>query len=327
VADGLYLKAYPFENKIIDVDHPSDIAKAEAYVSGKADNGLKIATIMRTGVYSPNHIGNDTAILNAVSEELRKRGCEVATYTEGQLNNGEVGEDIIVNMCREQRSIYKLQTLENEGRLIINSGYGIENCTRERMTRLLVENDIPYPESVIVSTTDSEVKEKLEKAGFSACWVKRGEFHAIHKEDVSYARHPEEAQGILKEYSMRGIGRVVINRHLVGDLIKFYGVQDSDFFYWFYTFDEGYSKYGHEAINGKSRNFEFSVSELKDICRKAADVLGVKVYGGDCVVSPTGEIRVIDFNDWPSFAPCRNEAAPYIAECVLKEIGKHNISK
>ncbi len=46
----------------------------------------------------------------------------------------------------------------------------------------------------------------------------------------------------------------------------------------------------------------------------------VKIYGGDCIVDPDGSIRIIDFNDWPSFAPCRKEAAPYIAKCVLAAI-------
>ena len=42
-------------------------------------------------------------------------------------------------------------------------------------------------------------------------------------------------------------------------------------------------------------------------------MLNVPVYGGDCVVSEDGSIRIIDFNDWPSFAPCREEAGFYIA--------------
>ena len=52
---------------------------------------------------------------------------------------------------------------------------------------------------------------------------------------------------------------------------------------------------------------------LKAEADKAADMLNVPVYGGDCVVSEDGSIRIIDFNDWPSFAPCRDEAAFYIA--------------
>ncbi len=278
---------------------------------------------MRAGAYSPNHIGNDAAIFNVVAEQLRKRGCEVNVYSEDQLMAGKVKERILVNMCRERKSIELLQRLEDDGALVINSGYGIENCTRERMTRILVGSNIPYPESLIVNT-DEGVKEALIKAKLSQCWIKRGDFHAMHKEDVSYVRHPEEAQEVLQEYFLRGIKRAVINRHLVGDLIKFYGVQGTPFFFWFYPFDEGHSKYGHEAINGKSQGLPFDKDKMRAICQSASEVLDVKIYGGDCIVSPEGDIRIIDFNDWPSFAPCRNEAAPHIAKCIINIIKERN---
>ncbi len=161
---------------------------------------ITIAGIMRAGAYSPNHIGNDAAIFNAVADNLRKRGCIVNIYSEEQFLNGNVEEQIIVNMCREIKSIHKLQKLEDEGRIIINSGYGIENCTRERMTRILVGSGIPYPESLIVNTNES-VLEALRSSGFEQCWIKRGDFHAMHKEDVSYVRHAEEAQEVVQEYS------------------------------------------------------------------------------------------------------------------------------
>lgn len=280
---------------------------------------IKIAGIMRAGAYSPNHIGNDAAIFNLTTEQLRKRGCEVKVYSEEQFIAGEVKEDIIVDMCREHRSMVLLQQLEDAGALVINSGYGIENCTRERMTRILLGSNIPYPDSLIVDT-DEVVKDRMVVAKMDRAWIKRGDFHAMHKEDVSYVRHPEEAQEVLQEYFLRGIKRAVINRHLVGDLIKFYGVRDTPFFYWFYPFDEGHSKYGHEAVNGHSRGIEFDVAGLRHICQQAADVLDVIVYGGDCIVDPDGTIRIIDFNDWPSFAPCRQEAAPHIAKAIIKKI-------
>lgn len=283
---------------------------------------IEIAGIMRAGAYSPNHIGNDAAIFNAAAEQLRKRGYVVNIYSEEQFKLNEIKENVILNMCREQTSIAKLQQLEDQGKLVINSGYGIENCTRERMTRILLGNNIPYPDSLIVDTNEA-VKPLLKKSGFQSCWIKRGDFHAMHKEDVSYVRHHEEAQEVLQEYFLRGIKRAVINVHLVGDLVKFYGVRGTPFFFWFYPFDEGHSKYGHEAINGKSQGIKFNVKEMKSICQRAAEELNVVIYGGDCIVSPEGEMRIIDFNDWPSFAPCRNEAAPHIAKSVISLIKAH----
>lgn len=280
---------------------------------------IKIAGVMRAGAYSPNHIGNDAAIFNATADRLRKRGFEVTVYSEEQFRDADITEEVILNMCREQQSIRKLMTLEEEGRMVINSGFGIENCTRERMTRILLGNGIPYPESLIVNTNE-DVRGELEKAGFGPCWIKRGDFHAMHKEDVSYCRHIEEAQDVLHEYFYRGIGRAVINRHLVGDLVKFYGVQGEPFFYWFYPFDEGHSKYGYEMVNGKSQGFSFDAGELHRLCERASEIMDVRVYGGDCIVDADGTVRIIDFNDWPSFAPCREEGALAIAKCVLKAI-------
>ncbi len=132
---------------------------------------------MRAGAFSPNHIGNDAAIFNAAVEQLRKRGCEVKVYSEDLFNASAIEEPIILNMCREQASIAKLQALEDEGRLVINSGYGIENCTRERMTRILLGNKIPYPDSLIVNTNEN-VLDDLREAGFKSCWIKRCDFHA-----------------------------------------------------------------------------------------------------------------------------------------------------
>ena len=277
---------------------------------------IKIAGIMRAGAYSPNHIGNDAAIFNIVAEELRKRGCEVRVYTEDQFIAGQVSEDIIVNMCREQKSIHLLQECEDRGALVINSGYGIENCTRERMTRILVGTGIPYPKSLMVNT-DEGVVDALKEAGIERCWIKRGDFHAMHKEDVSFVRHPQEAQEVLQEYFLRGIKRAVINIHLEGDLVKFYGVRGTNFFYWFYPFDAGHSKYGAEAINGPAQGIKFDEDYLRDICQQAAETLDVVVYGGDCIIGTDGSIQIIDFNDWPSFAPCRQEAGPQIAREIM----------
>lgn len=287
---------------------------------------INIAGIMRAGAYSPNHIGNDAAIFNIVAEQLRKRGFIVNVYSEDQfINAGTVNEPVIVNMCREKRSIELLQELEHEGRLVINSGFGIENCTRERMTRILLGSGIPYPKSLMVNTNE-RIIDKMKASGIERAWIKRGDFHAMHKEDVSFVRHPEEAQEVLQEYFLRGIPRAVINVHLEGDLIKFYGIRGSSYFFWFYPFEAGHSKYGHEAINGPSQGLPFDAQYLHDICQKAATELDVVVYGGDAIVDTDGSIRIIDFNDWPSFAPCRNEAGPHIAKAIMSAIKKHRIS-
>jgi len=280
-----------------------------------------IAGIRRGNQFSPNHVGNDAAIFSLTAEQLRKRGYKVNEYTESDLTSNDIQEDVLFNMVRDWSSIHKLQSLEDSGRLVINSGYGIENCSREKMVRLFKEDNISYPRSIILHTDENPVP-ALDEAGFSNCWIKRGDFHAIHREDVAYVRHTEEAQDILKEFAIRGITTAVINEHLVGDLLKFYGVAGTDFFYWFYPSDLNHSKFGLEKINGTSHENHFNKEDLYNLCDKAAGVLNVQIYGGDCIIDSTGAIRLIDFNDWPSFAPCRDQAAPYIAACIERFITK-----
>lgn len=276
---------------------------------------IKIAGIMRAAAFSPNHIGNDSSIFNIVADQLRKRGCEVNVYSEDQFINNGVNEKIIVNMCREKRSIERLQHLEDMGMLVINSGYGIENCIRERMARIFIGSSIPYPETIITDT-DEAIRERLTKAGITRCWIKRADSHTMHNEDVTLVRHPEEAQEILQEYFLRGIKRAVINRDIEGEMIKFYGILGTPFFFWLTT--------RSSSAIARKQPATFDESRLKALCSAAAEILDVKIYGGDCVLSPDGKMRIIDFDDWPSFAPCRQEAATNIAKFVMSSVKAWN---
>lgn len=280
----------------------------------------KIAAILRAGAFSPNHIGNDASILNLTAEQLRKRGCEVRMYSEEQLMGGAVSEDIIINMCRDPRSFAILQRMEDDGALVINSGYGVENCTRERLTRILIGHSIPTPESLMVNT-DEAVGKRMEEASMTKAWVKRGDLHAMHKEDVTYVRSPEEAQEILQEYFLRGIKRAVVNRHVDGELLKFYGVAGTPYFRCYFHF-------GSREKNGTDEDKpSFDHEAFRADCLSAAEALGITIFGGDAIVSPDGSYTIIDFNDWPSFAPFRTEAAGVIARAVLSAVKLHNKQK
>jgi hypothetical protein len=281
-----------------------------------------ITGIPRASVFSPNHIGNDAAIFNGVAEYLRETGYEVLIRSEQDFINLDENPQRVFTMMRNQEAIRRLQEWEQLGCRSVNSAFGIEQCGRERMTRLLLDNDIPYPDSIIVSTRDdiAEVVNALRQRGYRSFWLKRGDFHAIHREDVTYVRRPEEAPEMLAEYALREIDKVVINEHLEGDLIKFYGVAGTSFFYQFYPFDSNHSKFGLEQINGKAQGIPFDQEALREICRRACEVLQIIVYGGDCIISPDGTIRIIDFNDWPSFAPCRREAIPVISDAIISNI-------
>jgi len=107
------------------------------------------------------------------------------------------------------------------------------NCYRINMIKLLPEAGIPFPKSVIVST-DSDVNPR--QAGFtsSKLWIKRGDVHAVHKEDVTLANTDEEELTLLKEFHQRDIKEAVLQEHLDGDTVKFYAVNETELFHWYY---------------------------------------------------------------------------------------------
>ena len=148
---------------------------------------------------------------------------------------------------RDRATIERLKKLEDGGALVVNSAYGIDNCVRQQMTELLVANEVPHPRSFIISTD-----EKFTPSVFP-CWIKRGNSHAMVKEDVVYVECREEAEVVMADFRKRNIPVAVVNEHLVGDLVKFYGVQGTDFFYTFYPTEQSHSKFGLEAINGATR--------------------------------------------------------------------------
>lgn len=276
---------------------------------------IRIAAIMRSGAFSPNHIGNDAGILNAVAQQLRKRGCVVNVYTEEQLVAAPPDEPVIISMAREADSVRVLQTLQDSGRLVINSGYGTNNCLRERQANILRASGIPYPDSLIVNT-DESVKGLLTRRSFTQCWITRGDGQVRHKEDTSYVRTPQEAQDVVQEYFLRGIRRAVISRHIRGELVKFYGLADNSFFHWYFPFDSDHEIYSPADIKALD-------PRLRELCLKAAAELEVAVFGGEAIYTPAGDIILLAVNDWPTFAPCRTQAAVAIAKTVIARAREH----
>ena len=287
-------------------------------------NMYKIAGVTRDKVYSPNHVENDAAIFDSVARDLIAMGHEVKVYDEQALLSGDVSEKYVFNMVRSPQAMRKLQEMERCGVMAINSGFGIENCTRERMTVLLLEKGIPHPKS-LVSDLFSSLSDELKHQDFGTCWVKRADSQAVQKGDVCFVDNAVKMNQVLEDFHDRGIKRVVVNEHLVGDLIKFYGVLGTPFFYWFYPMEASHSKFGLEAVNGAPKGFAFSVNELKNVCERAAKALCVDVYGGDVIVAEDGTMRVIDFNDWPSFSPCREKAADAISHLIVNKIVDNEI--
>jgi len=262
-----------------------------------------VAGILRAGMFSPNNVGADAAILNSVAAKLRRRGITVNLYSEEQfIAHGIGGEQIVMTMTRDERSTSRLHELEDLGRIVINSGYGISHCARGNMVKIFAREGIPQPDTLVVSTNEN-IKGRLEELGIERCWVKRADCQTVHKEDVACARHAQEAQDLLGEFFIRGIRTATVARDISGLHAKFYGVVGTDFFHCYLSRADGLQTIDEDS--------------LRSVCTKAAKALGVAIYGGDVMIDPiSGSFSIISFNDWPGFAPCREDAAKGICKLV-----------
>ena len=269
---------------------------------------FRLAGISRQADYSPNHVENDSLIIRATAEELKKLGIEVSIYGEREVLNSTFNEQVIFSMVQGPEAIERLLEIENNGAFVINSPKSVINCYRTNMVTLLPENGIPFPKSIIIKIP-CEDETKLPNFNSSKYWLKRGGVHAVHREDVTLVYSDGERNNVLKEFSRRGIKKAILQEHLEGDVIKFYAVQNSGFFNWYY-------------LNGKYHT-DFDNNKLQELASKSAKILGLSIYGGDAIISPEGNISIIDMNDWPSFAPIREEASKHIAKLIYNMAEKY----
>lgn len=268
----------------------------------------KIAGIKRKEIYSPNHVTNDLAIILNTGEYLKKLGYEVNLYDEGYIEENDIDEEFIFSMAQGVPGILRLKEIAKNKKAVINTPESALNCHRISMINLIVKAGVPFPKSLIINT-DTTFFDSFLTFTASKVWLKRGDVHAEHREDVLLVYSNEELRTTLKEFRKRGIKEAVIQQHLDGDVIKFYAVNDPQFFHWFY-------------LNGTNHT-KFDLDKLKHFAFKSASALGLDIFGGDAIISPDGSISIIDINDWPSFAPVREEAANSIAHCIHKKVQNH----
>ena len=265
---------------------------------------LKFAGIKRKEVYSPNHVTNDSLILSKTADELKNLGHEVNIYDEGYIEKYDIEEKFIFSMAQGAVGILRLKEMEKNKAFILNTPTSALNSYRLTMTKLLTDANIPFPKSLIIDKSNmSENYFGLFNA--KKIWLKRGDVHAEHKEDVTLIYSKDELEVILGEFSKRGIEKAVIQEHLAGDTIKYYGIGGTDFLYWYY-------------LNGNN-HVPFDMNKFRKLAFSSAEILGLDIFGGDVIISPDGSITVIDVNDWPSFAPVRDEAAQHIGQLIHKK--------
>ena len=259
--------------------------------------------IFRERAHSPGREFDDAEILRLTGKHLDAMGFHVSLKTTDEIPARISGPlPAMFMMCEQTRILDELQRWEQRGAHIVNSPVSVLNTYRERMVLLLEQARVSSPASRIIPTNASGI------ASADLVWVKRGDVHSTQEGDVSFAASRVDAEQALRRLALRGVQSAVMQEHIAGDLLKFYGIgrpdlkpRDGTWFRWFYHKDQ--------RVAGHS----FDLEMLADLVYRAAAALGLEIYGGDAIVRDGGAITLIDLNAWPSFALYRDEAAKHIA--------------
>jgi hypothetical protein len=257
--------------------------------------------IFRERAHSPGRESDDAEILRLAGKHLEAKGLQVVLKTPEEAFADPDGPPAgVFFMCERVEALGQLSAWEANGVPHVNHPRAVLNTYRDRMIAHFEEAGVPFIRSTLVETagTDVDVAEPV--------WVKRADVHNTQEGDVVFARTAGAVHEALGGLAARGITRAVLQPHVSGDLVKFYGIggggphREPAWFRWFHHKDQTLA--GHPV----------DANRLGRLARQAADALGLEIYGGD-MIATAGGLVLLDLNAWPSFALFRDEAAPVIA--------------
>jgi hypothetical protein len=267
---------------------------------------MRLIGLYREAECSPGrHRSNDALLLEQVGQALRTRGFQVDLMTVDQATPRRASASLVFSMCQGRAALDTLARWEVEGTRIVNSPGAARNTYRDRLAGVLRSAGIRFPPTEIVSTARGG-DPAIEVNG--GVWLKRGDVHASISADVQWIDSADGLRAGLREFASRGITHAVLQPHHTGSEIKFYAVAGSDFFH---CFRPSSSQPTAEIPDAAA---------LRRLAGAAAAAAGLEVLGGDVIVAPGGELTLIDLNDWPSFAPCRERASDAIADYLMRRV-------
>ena len=267
--------------------------------------------IFRESAHSPGRETDDTEILRLTGKHLEARGFRVVIQSPEEIAGlpAERPRGVFM-MCEQLAILAHLRELAARGVPHVNTPQAVLNTYRDRMIALLDEAAVSFVPSRLVTTAG------VEEVGALPLWVKRADVHNTQDGDVTFAATPDAVCAALAGLAARGMRQAVLQPHVAGDLVKFYGIGGNvrgdgtpAWFRWFYHKNQTLAGHPLDPV------------ALGRAVRRAAAAMGLEVYGGDAIVTATGAIVLIDVNAWPSFALYRDEASAAIAEHLARRFG------
>ncbi|MET0151470.1 MAG: hypothetical protein ABW298_02520 [Candidatus Binatia bacterium] len=250
--------------------------------------------IYREERFSPGKVADDRAIVDAAAAELRRCGLTVRMAHPESLPSLDRPPAIVFAMCQSPAALAWLDEAA-ERTIVVNHPSAIRACYRASLVVRLDQAAVAQPGW---SLAGGEPPADLA----TGPWLKRGDVHAMEAGDVRRVFSEEEWATASADLRRREVASAIVQRHVEGVVYKFYGVA-GEFFRAF-----GLPPGREDAARA--------------LARGAAGALGLEVYGGDGVACADGSLSLIDFNDWPSFSRCRDEAGAAIGRRLLELLQK-----
>jgi hypothetical protein len=271
---------------------------------------IQVMGVYREPEYSPGKVEADTAILDAVLDQVRASGAQTTATDAAHFAAGEFpAPHLVLAMCQGQQGLARLAAAEETGAVVINSALAIRNCYRDLLGAGLMRSGVPVPAGVLVGTAaplDLKLLRTIDLA--SPIYVKRGDLHALAPHDVKRVEGFEQLEATLAQFAERGVQLAFVQQEVAGDVVKFYGVSGGEYF-------AAITESGAHLTDAKKR-------ALNQATAIAATALGLEVWGGDAIFTGN-DFSIVDFNDWPSFSRVRADAARAISRRSLLHLRRH----
>jgi len=257
--------------------------------------------IYREAVCSPGrHLENDAAILELVAGALEAKGHRVALAAADDAQRVGSETTLVFSMSRSPQTLDLLRRWTQQGKIVVNQPDAVLATARDRLAAA-APGTVSLPAAHVVPTARS-LRRCIRAVPDGDWWVKGGDLYASRREDVHRIESIQDLERVLDDFERRGLSTAVLQEHVTGREIKFYAVGASAFFH---CLEPPVDATAGEPASAGTGFHHAAVS--------AGLSLALDIFGGDIVIRGDGRATLIDLNDWPSFAPCRERAAAAIA--------------
>ena len=276
----------------------------------------RILAVDRGTQGSEIHQTRDRLLMESVCMRLEREGFSIDRIDEDDLESLEHAPPRVISMAQAPRNTARLAELEADGVVVVNSFASVLQTYRSFLTIAMARRpQLPFaPGAVMTSLDPNELDPQIDilferfSSGLDLpFWLKRGDVHAAHENDVQLVGSRDAFVAGIAELRGRGVETAVVQKHIEGDVFKFYAVAGGRFFH-LASFESGDPVIGGDQV-------------LENLAMHTGDYLDLTVFGGDAVRSSAGWI-LIDINAWPSFGTVREPGAQAIVDALLERFAE-----